>query len=72
MLSLLGLKNMNEFENRVAARETLDTKLEKDSARVSREWEALGDVSGYDPKAIALAERQGKRAVAILAQHGYQ
>lgn len=51
--------------------ETLDAKLEKDSARVSREWEALGDVSGHDPKAIALAERQGKRVVTILAQHGY-
>jgi len=52
--------------------ETLDAKLEKDSARVSREWEALGGVSGHDLKAIALAERQGRRVVAILAQHGYR
>lgn len=52
------------------ARETLDVKLEKDSARVSREWETLGSVSGHDVKAIALAERQGKRVVDILSQHG--
>lgn len=62
---------MNKFEKQVVARETLDAKLEKDSARVSREWEALGGVSGHDLKAIALAERQGKRVVTILAQHGY-
>lgn len=63
---------MNDLQKQIAARETLDAKLEKDSARVSREWEALGSVSGHDIRAIALAERQGKRVVAILAQHGYQ
>jgi hypothetical protein len=52
-------------------RETLDSKLEKDNARVTREWEALGDISGFDLKAIALAERQGKRLNSILAAHGY-
>jgi hypothetical protein len=63
---------MNESGKQVVARETLDAKLEKDSARVSREWESLGSVSGHDIKAIALAERQGKRVVDILSQHGYR
>jgi hypothetical protein len=63
---------MSESGKQVMARETLDAKLEKDSARAIREWEALGSVSGHDLKAIALAERQGRRVVDILAQHGYR
>jgi hypothetical protein len=66
-----GSKKMSDFHKRLATLESVDSKLEKDNARVTREWEALGDISGNDPRAIALAQRQAKRHLAILAHHGY-
>lgn len=68
---MLDPYSQEAFAKRVAALESVDLKLAKDNAKITREWEAMGDISGHDPRAIALAERQAKRHLAILAHHGY-
>ena len=45
--------------------------VEKDNHRVSKEWNALGVVSGSDPAAIQLAATQGNRSQKLAVKYGY-
>lgn len=45
--------------------------ISKDNQRVSKEWDALGHVSGDDPAAVQLAAMQGSRAMKLATKHGY-
>jgi hypothetical protein len=46
--------------------------VEKNNVRVAKEWEALGEIDGNDPRAIELAEKQGERVAAENARRNIE